>query len=239
MRITRFTLYLVSFFSLSTFSFSATASISGTFWGLDGTFGFQGATPTPVADALGVPLTNGPAGTGDDGDGAIIQIGYFSAPAAGVDPATYTSGDWGSFVALTGNGSLNPEFDTTMGDGGGGAIPDGFYTHTGITFDTAVHDGVLLTAQRIGIRFYDDTSVATSTGYNTVTAADAGWILAGAADLPGAPVSPWMDTSVGLGGLAALSWESGASGAFKTVIPEPSSMLLGLLGGIFLLRRRR
>ena len=109
----------------------------------------------------------------------------------------------------------------------------GFYTHTGITFDTTAHSGVPLAAQRIGIRFYNGTSVATSTGYNTVSAADGGWVLAGAADLPGTPVSPWMDTSVGLGGLAALSWESGPGGAFTTIIPEPSSMLLSLLGGSF------
>lgn len=235
MRITRLT--LASFFSLSTLSFGATTSISGTFWGLDPTFGFQGgATAKPLTDALGVSLTNG---TGLDGDGAIIQIGYFSAPAAGADPASYTALDWLSFIALTGDGSLNSGFDTTMGDGGGGAIPDGFYTHTGITFDTTAHSGVPLAAQRIGIRFYNGTSVATSTGYNTVSAADGGWVLAGAADLPGTPVSPWMDTSVGLGGLAALSWESGPGGAFTTIIPEPSSMLLSLLGGIFLLRRRR
>ena len=238
MRITRLT--LASFFSLSTLSFGATTSISGTFWGLDPTFGFQGgATAKPLTDALGVPLTNGPAGTGLDGDGAIIQIGYFSGPAAGADPAWYAALDWLSSVALTGDGSLNSGFDTTMGDGGGGAIPDGFYTHTGITFDTTAHSGVPLAAQRIGIRFYNGTSVATSTGYNTVSAADGGWVLAGAADLPGTPVSPWMDTSVGLGGLAALSWESGPGGAFTTIIPEPSSMLLSLLGGIFLLRRRR
>lgn len=237
MRLSR--LSLVTILALSGPSFAASTNIGGTFWGLNSEYGAFGAQATPITNALGVPLA---AGTAAPGDGTIIQIGIFG-PGVPADPAAFTEADWASFVPLTGMGSSyfaeGPEYNTTMGDGG---PPDGFYTHSGISWDDAGHPE--LTGGRLGIRIFDTTDLIANPDAQWNTATTSFWTLPAPSTNPVVGPTIYMDTAVGESGnrsadFAPLVWESGAAGAFRTVVPEPSTTLLGLLGGLLLLRRRR
>lgn len=137
--------------------------------------------------------------------GDAMQVGYFAGVDPGKDPATYTQADWDSFVALTGDGSLNPgDFGTSIIGCCDGA-PPGFFS-TGFTFFTDQHNGVPTVAQRIGIRFYDAPTVQGSNNYNTVTANGAGWVLPAPGVDPNVPFPAFasMDEADLAG---ALAWE--------------------------------
>lgn len=198
------------------------------------------AFATPITNDLGVPLS---AGGIANGDGAIIQIGYFMGVPAATDPATFTPADWAAFVPLTGEGSANPHFDTTIGDGvGGTGFPENGFFSIGVTFDTAPATGPAATGlpaapSRIGIRYWDGISLASSTRYNVVTANNSGWILQAPSDTVIPPSNAAMDPALATGALT-LVWLDNSS-PFMTSIPEPSTSLLGLLGALLLLRRRR
>lgn len=174
-------------------------------------------TDVLITNLAGVALTSG----GDAiGDGAVIQIGYFS---------TSTSGFQGEWVAITGNGSLNSSILTSVGDGGD-STSSGIFS--GIAaFDTAVHTGIPTGGTQLAIRIYDGTTVATSTTYNTVTST--AWTFVAPATPAPLPAVFSLDT-------ATLVWQDSAN-AFKTsiLVPEPSTMMLGAIGALGLLRRRR
>jgi hypothetical protein len=118
-------------------------------------------TATTVKDNLGNPLT---AGGAPDGDGAIIQIGYFSGSTA-----TFT----GSWIAISGLGSVNPALLTSVGNGGD-ATSLGIFSST-VTFDTGLHSLLPAGGSQLAMRFYNGTTIGTSTHYNTVTSSNANW----------------------------------------------------------------
>ena len=213
-----------------------------------------GVNPRLTSDGttnLTAGATDGTASTA--GDGAVFQIGVFVGVSTGLDPASFTPGDWGTFTPITGLGSLNPGIDTTIGDGtdpGGsfvGGFPDGLYA-IGVTFDTTVHTlpaELLAGDLRLGVRYFDTTAdpdTVTGEQWNTVTSFNSGWVLSSPSDTPSTPknaklddrISPTTGAPVG----EPLVWEDSLN-PFITSIPEPSTTLLSLLGASLLFRRRR
>ena len=198
--------------------------------------GFSGENP--LVDADGVPLTAG--GTAND-DGAIFQIGYFNNVSHLLEPASYGDAEWTQFTPLTGLGSPNAaRHPTSIGGIDSGATgPFGFLFYpspVAIELDTEIDDGIPLGGvSRLGIRFYNGTTLEDSTSYNIVTSGDGRWILPEPEASPTGLASLNMDEH-------DLVWASSVTEAFQTsmsMTPEPGVLVFGLIGGFFLARRRR
>jgi hypothetical protein len=176
---------------------------------------------TTLKDNLGNPLS---AGGNPDGDGAILQVGYFLGGTANF------AGTW---VAITGLGSANSSLLTSVGDGGD-ATTLGIFSGT-VIFDPAVNGSLPAGGTQLAIRFYNGTSINGSTHYNTVTSLATSWQF----QTPSTP-APTPPTSLDMD-VGSLVWEGGAGSAFTTaiLIPEPGVAMLGMFGGLLLLRRRR
>jgi len=184
------------------------------------------------------------AGAVGDGNGAVLQLGYYTG-------ATSAGNNFlGTWVPLTGAGSLNTDLvplstetynQTSIGDRN---IDTG---NTAGTFSLQLLFGTdagsshnLPTAGTIlSIRFYNGTTLGGSTFYNTVS--DNLWVWQTPAAPPANPVISMSLDNQG------LLWEGGINSAFHTTlpfaaVPEPStyaSALLGLGGlGLAMLRRR-
>lgn len=224
----RASLVLASLFALTSAGVYAATTSVDSIW----TDNFT--VTTPITTSLGVPLS---PGGGADGDGAVLQIGYFASVPVGLDPADYTPADWASFVALTGDDSKNPGFATTIGDGG---APGGFYT-LGVTFDDDTHSDLPTVPSRVGIRYFDGLTVAASSESNIVTSFHGDWIIS-PPSIGSTPAAASLDARVpstpSPPHAPGLVWEQGDASAFK-VVPEPSSTLLGLSAGLLLCLRRR
>lgn len=209
------------------------------------TFVISASSTTRWQDAGGVDLTRGDSST--DGDGAVVQIGYFMGVSSTKDPLTYSASDWSAFTPITGLGSPNSTaFDTTIGDNVGNPgtnSPAGTYS-LGITYNDMVHSGLadpIPPAVRLGIRVFD-TTADSSGNFNTVTRANDAWVLS----KPHDDLAPGDDPQLVINGATPsgeLAWQDGGANAFKTTInpvPEPSSSaLLGLGFAALLLRRRK
>jgi hypothetical protein len=184
----------------------------------------------------GVALTAGPAG---DGNGAALLLGYFTMGTTS-DPFA------GNFVALSGEGSANTAVvpgsvpaetyqQTSIGDiEANGAGADGTFSMSlnfTTTDPTSNHDLPPSTSIPLVIRFYNGTTIAGSTFFNTVS--DALWVWAAPAIPPSAVNLSFDDPG--------LIWQD-ARNPFKTTIavPEPSALaLLGLGCALIPLFRRR
>ena len=181
-------------------------------------------TSTEVKDNTGSVFLQ--AGAADQGDGDLIQVGYFTGG---------TSSFSGTWIAITGIGSSNPSLVTSIGDGGD-ETSNGIFS-INITFDTSdsgKSGDLPATGTQLGLRFYNDTTSATATHYNTVT--DTSWTFKELINDPSTPRALDMDTA------PSLVWQDDLN-PFVTsleVVPEPSSTALLGLGGLALsLRRRR
>lgn len=177
-------------------------------------------------------LSGGGAG---DGNGDVLQLGYYSA-------ATLVNNFAGTWVPLSGQTSLNtaivpgsnpsePYNATSIGDLTVNGAADGSFAlslnfvagspTSGNSFPAA---GVPL-----ALRFYNGTSIANSTFYNVVS--DDLWVWK-------TPVTPPTNVTISLDDLG-LEWQSIALGqaantAFHTTIPitavpEPSTWVAGAL----------
>ncbi len=192
------------------------------------------------------PLT---AGVGSvNGDGAVLQLGYYSA-------ATAANNFLGTWVPLTGEGSANTGGSTdsaggttfnhtsigdAVNDGGAGA---GQFALS-LKFDAGVantsNNLPLSTAIPLSIRIYNGTSIASSTHFNAVSRDSWLWQL----PAEPAPFPPTIAISLDQSGLEwqsiSVSGQPGST-AFTTsiAVPEPSSMLLAGLGLASLVARRR
>lgn len=190
-----------------------------------------------LRDASGTLLS---AGTSADGDGAVLQLGYY-------DGATVGNNFLGNWIPLSGEGSLNTglisgtsiTFDSTsIGDLNAAAGENGTFA---IELKFTVGDSQTgnnlpsSTSIPLSIRFFNGTTLAGSTRFNVVSSDT--WIW----QTPGGGVTP-PTVNITLSD-PNLEWQGGASSAFKTTLPVPEpSTGLALLGGVALLvahRRRR
>lgn len=192
----------------------------------------------PLVDADGVPLT---AGGPENDDGAIFQVGYFRNVSHLLEPSSFGEAEWTQFTPLTGVGSPNAaRHPTTIGGIDSGATgPFGFLFYpspVAIELDTEIDDGIPLGGvSRLGVRFYDGTTLENSTGYNIVTSGDGRWILPDPEAAPTGAAVLDMDNH-------DLVWASGVTEAFRTsmsMAPEPATAGLLLVAGFALARRRR
>jgi hypothetical protein len=190
-------------------------------------------------------LTGGNAVT--NGDGAVLQLGYFSSGTS----VTPFAGTW---VALTGEGGANSAFSTTsIGDDfsliAPLATPGRF--EIGLGFDTtnAGTNNLLPTAGTpLAIRIYNSTTISGSTYYQTISSVDSNWQW----QTPTAPpTNPVINISLD-DTLSSLRRENGtaggaaASGTFNTnmpitAVPEASTFAFGILIALTAagVRRRR
>jgi hypothetical protein len=164
-------------------------------------------------------------GTVLDGDGDVLQLGYFTGPNFS-----------GTFVPLSGDGSANtaivpesvpaePYNKTSIGDRTAEGAGNGDFALSLDFVQGNATSGNSLPANhsQLAIRFYNGLSVTSSTAYNTVT--DSRWTW----QTPEAPPQdPVISISLDEQGLV---WEGGLDSAFHTTIPlavpEPSTWVAG------------
>lgn len=164
-----------------------------------------------LRDFAGAPLTSG---TSAIGDGAVLQFGYYSL-ADHFDPFA------GAWVPLTGEGSRNGWLSTVGDYWGTRSAPDGFFMIGGWFDSDGLHSFDLpREGTPMALRFYDGTSIATSTHYNALTngTVDSEWTMAKAGG---------NHVSIVVNG--AGQWEGGPESEFRTTIPlvpEPSAAWL-------------
>ena len=173
------------------------------------------------------PLTAGPAG---DGNGAILQLGYFTG-------ANFT----GTFVPLSGQGSANtaivpgsspPEMynQTSIGDRGAFfAGPGTFSLQLSFTStDPTSNNNLPASGTPLAIRFYNGTTLASSTFFNTVSSTSTTWQWQ-------SPNTPPALVEISLND-PGLLWESvvragqASNTAFHTTIPIPEPSTIALIG---------
>jgi len=186
-------------------------------------------------------------GSAADGDGTVLQLGYYDAATVGNNFA-------GVWHPLTGAGSLNVGGDTgsgltfnttSIGDIGGGAAPGGsgifaFSLVFNATVAGTFNDLPGATTIPLAIRFYDGASIGASSYFNVVSHDAWLWKLPATPS----PLPPTVNLSLSDAG---LEWQSIAAGqspatAFRTslpVIPEPGSALLVICGSMALAGSRR
>ena len=178
-----------------------------------------------------------------DGDGAVLQLGYFSQ-------ASQSQPFNGTWVALTGEGGANSAFvNTTVGNDFNNGAGNGTFGMN-LTFDTAVagkNAGLPTTGTPLGIRIYNNTSIATSTRYMTISSPLVTWQWS-APNTP--PNNPSVNLSLDDSSLklqngtlvgAAVVGPNGFSTTIPTGIapvPEPSTLMFGAFVAIGALLQR-
>lgn len=168
------------------------------------------STDRGLVGRLGAPLTSG---TSVDGDGALLQLGYFSL-ATVADPF---AGPW-TVLAV---GSI--------GDQGG--LADGYFSISTVFESGNFTEPAIGTP--LGVRYFNGGAVGTSSYYNTGVNLD-GTGLWVAADDPAAVINLELSK-------VATRFED-FSGSFQTSIPVPepgTGMLCCMAAGALLLCRRR
>jgi len=173
-------------------------------------------------------------GTSADGNGVVLQLGYFTGTnfSGTFIPLTGPAQPGTPNTAIIPNSSpAEPYTMTSIGDitaeGGG----NGSFFLPGLTFtlgDATSGNNLPTSGTQLAIRFYNNVTIASSTFYNTVT--DALWTW-------NAPATPPSTVNISLDDLG-LVWESivvksqSTNTAFHTSIPipEPSTLALILVG---------
>lgn len=184
-----------------------------------------------LKNLLGAPLS---AGGVADGDGFVLQLGYFDMSSTGNNFA-------GEFIAIAGALSANTQYQSfTVGDQEAG--PGGFYANFRFEPLVAARGTNLPSAATIplSIRFYNAASIAAATHYNTVS--NDAWLW----KTPANDV-PLPTAVVNIQNLGTLEYESisklgqsGATASMTTIpIPEPTSAFLVAAGAAGLMMRRR
>ncbi|MEA3209356.1 MAG: hypothetical protein QOE70_2413 [Chthoniobacter sp.] len=209
----------------------------------------SGHSGSPAVFDQNVLLQNAlSGGTNQDGNGCVLQLGYYSQ-------ATTANNFLGNWVPLTGEGSANnggivpgsspaKTYDkTSVGDVTVNGAANGTFASSGLTFVSGSATGRSLPASTtipLAIRLYNASTIASSTFYNVVS--DDLWLWK---DINSDPPPLPINISLNDPGLEWLSIASGqaANTAFHTTmltVPEPgiSGLLLAGLVGIVARRRR-
>ena len=170
--------------------------------------------------------------TATTGDGAVLQLGYFST-------ATTANNFSGTFIPLSGQTSLNTAYsNTSIGDNAASGAGAGQFVLS-LSFTTgSLTTGNSLPAAGtpLSVRFFNNTTLATSTFFNAVS--NDIWLWQTPAAAPNSPIVAITLNDAG------LEFLGGASSAFYTsqaVVPEPSSFAfagLGTAGLLWMLKRR-
>lgn len=155
------------------------------------------------------------AGTAINGDGTLIQLGFYTG-------ATTSNPFLGSWVILA-----------TSSIGDTGVDQAGMFSVSTTLVEGSFNAPVLGTP--LSIRYYDGLTAATSTYFNAASDTTGTWNWIAPATLP-----PMLDLKITkLTGV----FQSGINGAFRTDIstgvPEPTLSALLLLSGSFWCMRRR
>ena len=168
---------------------------------------------TGLKDMSGSVLT---AGTAAAGDGAILQLGYYSAATA----ANPFAGTW---IVMAGSDTIGDK----SGDLSAGKFSLSYQFKDDYSFIPAA-------GTPLAIRFYDSTSLATANYFNCVSNTNGTWNWAGGTPEPTINLT-FSTTS------ATQVWQGGASSAFRTTIPipEPSAWLLLTAAAGLCIRRKR
>jgi hypothetical protein len=187
-----------------------------------------------LRDNLGVPLTVGNPSL--NGDGAILQIGYYST-------ATIADNFSGTFIPLTGAGSLFGVV-TTIGDTASNGPSDGeIFTDPINLFggtNGGVNDGLFpAPGTPLSIRLFNSTTLGGATFTESIS--NDLWLWQTPANAPSQPI---INLFLGSAGLTAKSGASVSSpsanvGTNTPVVPEPTSAALMMVGLLSLAARRR
>jgi hypothetical protein len=158
---------------------------------------------------------------GINGDGTVLQIGYYSLADA-INPFR------GQWVPITGPGT---PYQTTIGDGD---KTDGFIKLTSDLTDGTFGFVVPAVGTPLALRFYDSTSIASANYFNAVAATDGSftWV---------APSVPESNSSLALPA-SQIVWQDGTGSAYRTTIaiPEPSAAaVIAFTFGVLSFRRQR
>ncbi len=149
------------------------------------------------------------AGAAAVGDGAVLQLGYYTN---GTSAAPFA----GSFVALTGKSSANTELaSTSVGDAPGGT--SGRFSLISTFVQDSGSSGQNLPAAGIPmvIRFYNRATIVASTHFNEVSSGTASW--------------QWKAPSLAPGGLILISLSD--AGLIWRGVPFQTSEPVGGAGG--------
>jgi hypothetical protein len=168
------------------------------------------------------------AGTSVDGDGFVLELGYY-------DQATIGNNFTGTWVPLTGQNSANEVYgNTSIGDTGGG--PDGRFSLVTTFVQGSTSQGEDLpsaTTIPLTIRFYNATSTDTATAYGAVS--NDAWLWKIPSTLPGETINISIS-----GSTTGLEWLGGGSGYYtNTAIPEPSVEAILMIGVLIVAFCRR
>ena len=186
------------------------------------------------------PITGG---TAADHNGAVLQLGYFDSATTG----NLFAGNW---IPITGENSLNTAFNNTrVGDYTANGAADGSFAFSsgaspGTLFTQAVPTSFVALPPGgafLAMRFYDNTTIGTSTFYETVANALWKWV---------SPASPTANVAISFddAGGAGLRLQSTTLAPIGTNIratlpnvtaPEPTSAALLMVGLVSLASRRR
>ncbi len=167
---------------------------------------WEGSPTKSLCNSAGVALS---AGSAASGDGAVLQLGYYSSGSA-------ASPFFGHFVPLTGEGAPDALLNKTSIGDSGASKNGGFSVSTTFNADATVFQG---TPPPVGtplvIRFFDSTSIAKAKYYNEVTGG-VNWQWKAPTEAPGSFVLLSLADPT-------LTWLGGTTSSFRATMPIPLS----------------
>ncbi|MEA3209357.1 MAG: hypothetical protein QOE70_2414 [Chthoniobacter sp.] len=162
------------------------------------TVSFDTGTKKVFADAAHAAALG--SGSSADGDGCVVELGYYNAANAGHPFA----GEW---VALTGESSRNVA-RTSIGDSAGAGPGTVAFSLTFVAGSSATGNNLPATETPLAVRFYNARTIAAATRFNVASSGTWRW-----REPQPAPANPVVNLSLDDAG---LEWLDGAGSAFVT-----------------------
>lgn len=189
-----------------------------------------------VRDFNGTLLTGGAGAV--DGNGAVLQLGYF----VGATQANPFGN--GAFIALSGEGSANTDFNTTsIGDRTSEGAGDGTFA-LALSFNDSKAATYMVTPPAntpLSIRFYNRATLAGSNFFETVSSTSSTWLW----NIP-APNNPPLvlglsldDVNLRLMSTNTAPLQADRISTVTPIIPEPSTLALIAISSFFGVSRRQ